>query len=323
MAEPMMALYDGDADRALRHFELGMTASDTWMRAMARVYRASYLGSLGRMDGVEADCRAALEEFRALGDKWGMALSLAQLAEFSELRGDHAASLVILEESGEVGRDLNTWGDLPYIQGRRATVLARAGDLPGAWSAWQQAERAQAGLGGYTDSGRYLNVMRAEIAWRAGDLAEVTRCCAEVLGALRAARAAWWESLRALVKVALAMVALREGDPPRARDLLTQALASATGWVERPPLAAVIDAAAAFTLAAGPGGDGDPEAAATLLGAAHAVRGAFDESSIVAPGTRATARERLGDAAFAAAYAAGRDLGPDGALALVQRAMSE
>jgi hypothetical protein len=87
LAEPMLALYDGDSGRALRQFERYMTVPDPWMRAMARVYRASYLGNLGQMDGVEADCRAAMEEFRALGDQWGMALTLAQLAEFRPVVG--------------------------------------------------------------------------------------------------------------------------------------------------------------------------------------------------------------------------------------------
>jgi hypothetical protein len=293
-----------------------MTVPDPWMRAMARVYRASYLGNLGQMDGVEADCRAAAEEFRALGDKWGMALTLAQLAEFSELHGDHATSIAVLEESDAIGRDLGAWGDLPYIQGRLATIRARAGDLAGAWSQWEQAERAAAGMGGYTDSGRWLGLMRAEIAWLAGDLADVTRCCTQVLAALRDTRAAWWQGLRAQVKARLAMVAHAQGDAGQARRLLAEALAAATGWVERPPLALVIDAVAAVVVS------GDPQRAATLLGAAHGIRGAFDEGSPDAGSVRAAARAQLGHEAFEAAYQQGRGLSQEGALALVQRTLA-
>jgi predicted ATPase/DNA-binding SARP family transcriptional activator len=316
LADPIMALYDGDSDRALRQFERYMTVPDPWMRAMARVYRASYLSNLGQMDGVEADCRTAVEEFRALGDKWGMALALAQLAEFTELHGDHDASIAVLEESAAIGRDLGAWGDLPYIQGRLATIRARAGDLAAAWSEWERAERAAAGMGGYTDSSRWLGLMRAEIAWRAGDLADVTRCCTEVLGALRDTRAAWWQGLRAQVKALLAMVAHAQGDAGQARQLLTEALAAGTGWVERPPLAIVINAVAAVVVS------GDPQRAATLLGAAHAVRGAFDEGSPDAGSVRAAARAQLGDEAFQAAYQRGRDLGHEGTLALVQQTLA-
>jgi ATP/maltotriose-dependent transcriptional regulator MalT len=282
---------------------------------MARLYRSSYTSSLGRIgQAVEDDCRAALEEFRVMGDKWGRAIALAQLAEFTELRGDHAESIAVLGEAAELGQELGAWGDLPYIQGRLATIHARAGDLDRAWQEWAETEQAAA-LSSHSDASRWLSLMRAEIAWRAGDLAEVTRSGTEVLSGIKDVKAAWWQGLRAQVKARLAMVALVQGDTGRARELLGQALAAATGWVERPPLATVIDATAVLALAR------DPAAAATLLGAAHSVRGAFDESSPDAPGARAAAREQLGEHAFAAAYQAGRDLDHEAALALVRQAL--
>jgi hypothetical protein len=166
--------------------------------------------------------------------------------------------------------------------------------------------------------------MRAEIAWRVGDLAQVTRSCAAVLDDISSHVATWWEALRSQVKARLALVALIETDAERSRQLLLEAFAAATSWVERPPLAAVIDAIAAYVLAVGPSDGspaqaaGDPELAATLLGAAHAVRGAFDESSPDAPGVRVASREVLGDDAFDAAYQRGRGLGFEGAVALAR-----
>jgi hypothetical protein len=144
----------------------------------------------------------------------------------------------------------------------------------------------------------------------------VTRCCDDVLNRIKDVKAAWWQGLRAQVKARLAMVALAQGDTRRTRELLGQALAAATGWVERPPLAIVIDATAVLVLAR------DPATAATLLGVAHSVRGAFDESSPDAPGVRAAARGQLGEHAFDAAYQQGRDLGNEAALALVRGALA-
>jgi predicted ATPase/DNA-binding SARP family transcriptional activator len=311
LAQPMMALYDGDQDLALAAFEQYLTATDPWMRAMARLYRASYTSTLGRLGGsVEEDCRAALAEFRALGDKWGRAIASAQLAEFTELRGDHDASVAVLEEARELGRDLGAWGDMPYIEGRLATVRARAGDLDRAWAEWNAVERTATENGLAAESRRWLVLMRAEIAWRSGDMGEVSRCCASVLDGIKNARAAWWQGLRAQVRAREAMVALVSGDAERSRALLGEALQAATGWVERPPLAAVIDATAAYVL------DSDPARAAALLGAAHAVRGAFDESSPDAPGVRAAARSRLGSPEFEGAYQRGRDLSTEEAVAL-------
>jgi hypothetical protein len=52
------------------------------------------------------------------------------------------------------------------------------------------------------------------------------------------------------------------------------------------------------------------------------VRGAFDESSPVAPRARETARLALGDAAFDDAYSRGRLLDRESALALAGRALA-
>jgi predicted ATPase/DNA-binding SARP family transcriptional activator len=341
MAEPMMGLYDGDEELALSTFERYLTAPDPWMRAMARLYRASYNGTLGRMAGVEEDCRAALEEFRVLGDKWGMAITLAQLAEFTELRGDHRASIAALAQAGVLAQDLGAWGDRPYIVGRLALIRARSGDLAGAWTEWAAAMLAAAALGGLSESGRMLGMMRAEIAWRAGDLPEVTRCCTEVLDGIKDAKATWWQGLRGQVKARQALVAHVTDDPERARQLRHEALIAATGWVERPPLAAVIDAVAAYVATGGPacpvcsplqracpGGirglspSEAAEQAAALLGAAHAVRGSFDEGGPEGPSARAAVREVLGTETFETAYERGRAPSRENAVALVTRALT-
>jgi hypothetical protein len=62
--------------------------------------------------------------------------------------------------------------------------------------------------------------------------------------------------------------------------------------------------------------------AARLLGAAHAVRGAFDESSLDAPQARDAAREALGPAAFDAAYRSTADSTYRTALDLAHAALS-
>ena len=92
---------------------------------------------------------------------------------------------------------------------------------------------------------------------------------------------------------------------------------------DRPALAAVIDSIAVFALQRAPGGDGpgapagpgDAELAATLLGAGHSIRGAFDHGSLDAPAAREGARRALGDGGFDAAYERGRALGYEQAVA--------
>jgi predicted ATPase/DNA-binding SARP family transcriptional activator len=305
LAEPMLTLYDGDAERALDLFERFTTARDPWLRAMGLLYRASNRSSLGLMDGTEDDCLAALREFRSIGESWGTAITLAQLAEFAEGRGDHAASIAALEKAGVLGRELGTWGDMSYIEGKLAIIRARAGDAVRARAELDLAERSAVARGTNTDTDRWLGFMRAELEWREGDFPAAARACEAVLAAIEDAQAIWWQSLRAQLKARLAMVALTADDLGRCHDLLAQALRAAGDWVEHPPLAAVLDALAAYVLRRGQ--TADAELAASLLGAAHAVRGAFDESSLDAPDARAAARRALGEPAFDAAYQRGRE----------------
>ena len=129
MAEPVLMQYDGATDQAQQQFERYITARDPWLRAIGQVYLSSYAQSLGKLDGAEEHCRAGLAELRALGEQWGVAMALTQLAEFTELRADHATSIAAITEAVAIGRELGVWGDLTYVQGRLAIIHARAGDL--------------------------------------------------------------------------------------------------------------------------------------------------------------------------------------------------
>jgi predicted ATPase len=303
LAEPMLALFDGDADRALAVIESYTTLADPWMRAAGWLYRSTHCLSLGRVEDTEADARTALAQFRALGDAWGIAVSLMQSAELAELRGDHATAVAALEEATQIGHALQAWGDMGYIIGMLAVARARAGDADRAREDLRRAERAIADrTPGKADE--WLLYVGGEIAWRAGDLAEAERRCAAAAAGIEAKHITWYQGMRAQAEARLAMVVLARGDADRSREHLGAAMAAARDWVELPPLAAVIDAVAAFALQAGE----EPELAAALLGAAHSIRGAFDESSLAAPRTREAARHALGDAGFDTAYRRGREL---------------
>jgi ATP/maltotriose-dependent transcriptional regulator MalT len=175
------------------------------------------------------------------------------------------------------------------------------------------------------DSDRWVALMRAELASLAGDYDEAARCCEAVLATIADNGAPWWESLRAQVKARLAVALLRQGHQERCARLLRESLNAAAPWWERPATAALLDACALYALSGDPGHErrtADAEQAARLLGAAHAARGAFDESSLDAPAARAQAREALGEEAFAAAYESALASGYEPALALAREFLS-
>jgi predicted ATPase len=332
MGEPLLLQFTGGRDQVQAVYERYAAARDPWLRAMGRFYRAQNASELGRLDGVEEELLVALREFRAIGERWGIALGLTILADVIDLRADDAATIAALEEAVAIGRELNAWGDLAYVEARLAIVRARGGDLARARGELDRIGRTALVRRGQIDIDRWVTFMRAELAWRAGDPAMVVDCCTEVLAAFDSYQAVWWEPLRARIRTRLALAVLAQGDEARCRELLDAALRATAAWTEHPALAAVLDACACLVLrrpGLAPTADDVPtitadraEVAARLLGAAHAVRGAFDESSLDAPQARDAARAALGPDAFDAAYRSAADSTYQTALELGHAALS-
>jgi len=323
MGEPMLALYDRDPDRAFALFDRYTESEDPWVRAAVPLLRGTFGSMFGGMDEAESDCQAALAAFRALGEAWGTAAVLMQLADFAKLRGDHAAALAALEEAGSLSQRLGAHGDLSHIGGKAASIRLRAGDLAAARAELERAERDEAARGvGHSDTAIWLGLVRAELLFREGDTSAAARVCAERLAWLEGKQTDWWHGTRAVIQARLALSVLADGDQDRCRVLLAEALRTAVSWVELPAVADVIDAIAAFVQAA-PDGRERAAQAATLLGSAHSVRGCFDEGSLDAPAVREAVRARLGPDEFRAAYERGRGLARDDALALAASAVAD
>ena len=132
-AVPLLSMFDRDPDAAIGAIDrYAKSSDDPWMRATGRMYRSTYAANAGRLDGAEADCAAALDQFRAIGDPWGIAVCLYQMAEFAALRADHAQAVAALAEAEQIGLEIDAWGDMAYIIGSLAVARARAGDIDGA-----------------------------------------------------------------------------------------------------------------------------------------------------------------------------------------------
>jgi predicted ATPase/DNA-binding SARP family transcriptional activator len=314
MGEAMLALYDRDPGRAMAVLDRYAHSTDPWIRAAVPLQRAAFGGMRGQMAEAESEIRAALAAFRELGDTWATAASLVQLAELARFRANYRTAIESLREAEALVVELGFLGDLGHIGGYLAAIRLRAGDLAAARADLERAERndAQRGIA-HSDAAVWLGLVRAELLAREGDAAAAARQCEMVLSWLERKRSAWWQGFRAQIQARLALAVLETGDDARCRALLATALGEAADWVELPPLAAVLDAIAVLALRSGQPG---AELAAALLGAAHSIRGCFDESILDAPAARDEARGLLGPAAFRAAYERGRALSRDEAIAL-------
>jgi len=297
-AQTQAARFRGDGERALELLAGYFDAADPWTGAAARMQAAIILRGLGRLEEASRCCDDALTAFRDVRESWGIATTLMLRAELDKTAGDLPGAIAALEEAIACGQQLGpSDNDMTWIYSDLAWLKIRTGDYLAARAALGLADQSARVRG---DSGPHPRLIRAELAWQEGQLAEAARLCE---GILRdgAAKPASWAPLRALAGSRLALLRLQAGDLATGTALLRDALGAALTVGDRPSAAAVTEGVAAAALRL----TGASRAAA-LLGVADSIRGAVDHSSLDAPGVRAAALEQLGEAAFDAAYRDGR-----------------
>ena len=313
----MLALYENrDPELALGLLRAHFESADPWIRSGARLMSAFLSMSLGRLDDAARWCTEGLAGFEAVGDRWGTALALVGQAELASLDGDHVRAIAALERAVGLSGELTDWEDTAQMYASLAKSHSRLGDYDRALADMARAQEAACDMG-KSESDLWIGYIQAELAWLRGDLAGAARISdaldAEMAG--KEATMVWSFRAQAINRGALAKI--RAGDIAGGRARLAEALRLATESQDLSAVAVVMDGLATATLWTDTSRPA-AERAAVLLGAAHSVRGAFDHSSLDAPEARDTARQRLGEAGFDAAYQRGRGLGRPEAVALAE-----
>jgi predicted ATPase/DNA-binding SARP family transcriptional activator len=317
--------FSGEGERALELLAGYLDSADPWTRAAGRLQSADILRDLGRIEEAAQYNDTALALFRDIGESWGTAMTLTFQAELDKLAGDYRGAIAALEEAAATSRQDANASDLAWFYRQLAGLRVRTGDYAAAHEVLDLAERSVWAQGSW---GRHLRLIRAELAWREGQLAEATRLCEDILRDEAGKPVSWADmpssSLPALAGARLGVLTLEAGDITRGTALLLDALDAAAAAGDRPAAAAAVEGLAAAALgntalgntALGNTAPGTAaaERAAALLGAADSIRGAVDHSSLDAPAIRTAAREQLGDAAFDAGYRRGLGLPYDEAL---------
>ncbi|MER5267698.1 BTAD domain-containing putative transcriptional regulator [Actinosynnema sp. NPDC002837] len=292
---------------ALRDRLLG---SDPWSRALGRLGSGMGLQYSGRLREAWEEHAAALAGFRAVGERWGMALALAQLAELARAGGRLAEAMGFLDEALALSRSFGATEHTASLLCRRSEWACQSGDLDGAVADVEEAAvlaRSQ----GTVETLAQAWLGAAEVARRRGDLEGARRWCEE---ALRVCPRGWFgpEEVRASILVAVGRVESACGDREAAVRAWASAAVSAREWGNQVVLARVVEAHAASAVA-----DGDGVRAALLAGVARGLRG---EVAVVDPevlAMEAAARALVGDGVFAEVSARGAGSGPDEVAALL------
>jgi tetratricopeptide (TPR) repeat protein len=309
MIEPIDAAIGDDYAAANAGMTCLLDDADQWTRACALFARSQLADNAGQAAAVEADLVAAHQEFRAVGDRWGLSATLGSLATVRELRGDHAGAIAAMEEAIGLVRELGSPDDEGYLQVWLIISRVRAGDLAGARAALAKAPRGH--RRSTRDAEMILNTAQGEVARRSGDLAEARQCYELALRQYEAGVVSPPQA-HALILTGFGYVAVDEGDPGEAIDLQRRAAEVALPARDMPVLAAAVDGLAVATLAAG-----DPATAATLLGAAVRLRGVPDLGHPDVVRATEAARQALGAEAFEREYGRGTAMTRDEAIDLV------
>ncbi len=287
-ATPLMRLLDAP-DEAVPAVDALLESIDPWVRAMGRWQGAKLRIVYGRSGPeIEDRLKQALAEFRALGERFGMFLALAELAAHLARRGEFADACGYLDQAIVILTELGAVEDVIEVRTQQALLFWLNDDRDACAATIAEAERIAQGVT-WPYALVDLALAKAGLARLSGDLEQARQqlgLATSLLGDL-----AEQSHLRARIHDLLGYLAddLRES---RTHRVATWQAAVETG---APPMIAtmlvgVADLAARLD---------QHDQAARLLAASVAVRGLRDHSQPDAARIEQATRAQLGDARFA------------------------
>ncbi|WP_214415374.1 AfsR/SARP family transcriptional regulator [Sphaerisporangium fuscum] len=267
LAEPLQMFFAGPTPDPEGFLTELFEDPDRWVVACAHLLRAHlHYYNAGRIAEGEADVRTALEHFRAVGDRWGVATAMGALGEMSMLHGDDATTVAVIEEALTLAGEIGAVEDTQYMRTRLATALGALGD-------WARAEVVlDEALGICRSTGDRM--AESGVLAVCGDLARER-------GEFDIARDHYEHSLRlagtppvmpghylAMLHSSVGLLAEQEGRLGASREAHAEALRLGRDTVDGPAFGLTLIALAGLVVR-----EGDPARAAALLGAAAGLRG--------------------------------------------------
>ncbi|MGH1563522.1 ATP-binding protein [Mumia sp. DW29H23] len=300
-----------DLSGALQH-------PDPWVRSAVRFVRLAWQDNAGAASrGDEDDLADALEGFREVGDRWGLAMGESTLAAAYERAGQFDTARDHLRSALALLTELGADRDAGQLRARIAWIgigdVARAGD--GADVATLRKEVAEvaeeARRSGYRDTEAYALVAAIDLERWAGDPETARRLASELVAELDGDASAFRAPQFRAIALSVSALALLPYDASAARAALHRAAAESRRARDMPIAAMVATASASYAAHVG-----EPELAARRLGAARQIRGAEDRGNGDGVVLTRTLPEALGQERFDALFAEGAALSRGDALEL-------
>ncbi|WP_133781047.1 BTAD domain-containing putative transcriptional regulator [Kribbella sp. VKM Ac-2571] len=283
-------------DSFVSAFEPLLSDEDPWVRALARLQTGKMRMMLGDGDpDADRAVATAVEEFRTIGERWGMSFALTELADRVAVRGEFAGACEYYEQAIAVAAEVGATEDVVRMRSRQAQLYWLADDQEASATAMAESLR-QAERVAWPEALVELALCKAELARWSGDAEEARRqldLATTLLG-----HEAERPNLRVTIQDMLGYLA---ADLDQAWQHRSAAFQAASESGHAPGIAQMLVGIAELALRT----DQD-EQAARLLAASAVVRGLPDRSNPDVAEVERETRRRLGDAKFTEATEEGR-----------------
>jgi predicted ATPase/Tfp pilus assembly protein PilF len=276
--------------------------------AAARALALHWAGNLAYVQGNHGQAGALFEESlalrRALEDRHGIAASLNCLGNVAQDQGEYWRAKALFEEGLALKRELQDRRGVARVLNNLGSVACLQGDVQQAAALYQESLAIERELGDKAGIAKSLNNL-GELADLQGNAQQAAALFEE---SLTLTRVLGDQFVIAIGLLNLGRITHLQSDDAHARAYLAEGLTVARGLDNRRLLAYALERMAMVA-----GAQGAPEQAATLFGAAAALRevlgtpldpndrAAYDRAA-------ATISRTLGPDGFAAAWAAGQAL---------------
>jgi predicted ATPase len=316
--QPVVAMFrhDPDLDRII---DEALANPDPWVAAVARLLRTGMADNSGDPAATKYHAELALEQFRAVGDRWGISSALCAVAQQHTYAGDHDRAAEEYAEAIELIREIGSTEDESRALIWLADLRVRQGDIAAARRTARHAVALTEASGSLVQ--RTFTLAIAAIVERlAGDLVRARELQQQVLG--------WLDRLpvghpatrhgEAMARGIAAGIDLASGEVVAAQSGVARAFDAALGTDDMPIVAAIGVVIADVCV-----GFGLDLMAADALGAATALRGTPDPTGPDIARLTAVLRDRLGDAGLRDGMAHSETLDRDSAIERLRTALAE
>jgi predicted ATPase/DNA-binding SARP family transcriptional activator len=269
IALPMLAFLSQNPELARREVARAAASDDAWARAAADWALSFILVDEGDLEAAEVARDKAYDQFMAVGDRWGSAMTLGMKAAFVSQTGDNEGAIALYRKGLAAAQELRSADDAVQQRWRLAVEYARFGDHESAAREVAEAEKYVNGIGNDQLS-IMIGYAKAEIWLRSGRLAEARaqsvrlKQSAGTSTMLTPFVREWSANLDGRIAVA-------EGRPDEAEAGVAIAIETTSDRGDMPDLASVTELLAIVRHQ-----QGRDEVAARMLALARRIRGRLD-----------------------------------------------